>query len=169
MEFKLTKKERFFLQDAKIQEKVCIQKYENYAQQAKDPELKQLLNKHAYQEQHHYDSISLLLQGKKPDLGGNEESNSSEEQQSNTNQNKHSEYTSIKNNFEGTMENENEKVMCLDLFSTEKYISSTYDNDIFECANSEVREVLQHIQKEEQTHGEEILNYMNSHGMYKVK
>ncbi|WP_334307029.1 spore coat protein [Intestinibacter bartlettii] len=29
-----------------------------------------------------------------------------------------------------------------------------------------MRQVLNHIQKEEQEHGEEIYNYMNKHGMY---
>ncbi|WBW95885.1 spore coat protein [Oceanirhabdus sp. W0125-5] len=160
MEIKLTKKERLFLEDAKIQEEVCIQKYVNYAQQVKDPELKQIFNQHAQQEQHHFDSLSLLLQGKKPDLGEGEQSNSQKQQEQ-----KQSNEISVKNNFEGTMRNESDKVICIDLLSTEKHVSSTYDNDIFECTNSDVREVLQHIQKEEQTHGEDIINYMNSHGM----
>ncbi|WP_334299750.1 spore coat protein [Terrisporobacter sp.] len=29
-----------------------------------------------------------------------------------------------------------------------------------------MRQVLNHIQKEEQDHGEKIYNYMNQHGMY---
>ncbi|MCJ7691105.1 MAG: spore coat protein [Clostridiaceae bacterium] len=28
---------------------------------------------------------------------------------------------------------------------------------------------MQHIQQDEQKHGEELFNYMNSHGMYNVK
>ena len=32
-----------------------------------------------------------------------------------------------------------------------------------------VRQVLNHIQKEEQEHGEKIYNYMASHGMYQVQ
>ncbi len=170
MKIQLSQKEKVFLEDAKIQEEVCIQKYKNYANNALDPQLKHLFNKHAGQEQQHHDSISLLLQGKQPNLGQGEQSNSSQQQQQSTSNQRHqSQQTSIENNFEGTMNNESDKVLCLDLLSTEKYISGTYNSDIFECVNSEVRQVLQHIQKEEQTHGEELFNYMNSHGMYNVQ
>ncbi|MDD2554612.1 MAG: spore coat protein, partial [Desulfotomaculaceae bacterium] len=48
----------------------------------------------------------------------------------------------------------------------EKFISGSYDTAIFEAANSPVRQALQHIQKEEQQHGEGIFNYMQQHGMY---
>ncbi len=52
---------------------------------------------------------------------------------------------------------------------TEKYVSSTYDTAIFEQADSNVRQVLNHIQKEEQGHGEGIFKYMQSKGMYNRK
>ncbi|WP_338659685.1 spore coat protein [Paraclostridium sordellii] len=45
-------------------------------------------------------------------------------------------------------------------------ISSTYNTAIFEFKNKEIRQVLNHIQKEEQEHGEKIYNYMNQHNMY---
>ncbi|WP_350342788.1 spore coat protein [Proteinivorax tanatarense] len=53
-----------------------------------------------------------------------------------------------------------------DMLMTEKYISSYYDTAVFEMSNSEVRQVLQHIQQEEQQHGEEIYNYMSEKGLY---
>lgn len=59
--------------------------------------------------------------------------------------------------------------VCIDLLSTEKYVSGTYDIDIFESAEPIVRQAMQHIQQDEQKHGEELFNYMNSHGMYNVK
>ncbi|HPR40437.1 MAG TPA: spore coat protein, partial [Oscillospiraceae bacterium] len=40
---------------------------------------------------------------------------------------------------------------------------------IFEAANPTVRQTLQHIQQDEQRHGEQIFNYMHSHGMYEVQ
>ena len=44
-------------------------------------------------------------------------------------------------------------------------MSGTYDTAIFESANPNIRQALQHIQKEEQQHGEGIFNYMQQHGM----
>jgi len=57
--------------------------------------------------------------------------------------------------------------LCQDLLMTEKYVSSTYDTAIFEFTDPQARQVLNHIQKEEQQHGEGIFHYMQSRGMYK--
>ncbi len=59
-----------------------------------------------------------------------------------------------------------DKDMCTDMLSTEKYVSGTYDTAIFEFSSAQVRDVLNHIQKEEQKHGEAIFSYMQSKGMY---
>ena len=59
--------------------------------------------------------------------------------------------------------------MCSDLLMTEKYVSGTYDTTIFEFRDTNVRDVLNHIQKEEQKHGEAIFQYMESKGMYNVQ
>ena len=67
------------------------------------------------------------------------------------------------------MINQNDAMICQDLLATEKYVSSAYDTTIFECVDPNVRNVLNHIQKEEQQHGEGIFNYMLNHGMYNVK
>ena len=44
---------------------------------------------------------------------------------------------------------------------TEKYVSATYDTAIFEFTDPQVRDVLNHIQKEEQQHGEAIFKYIS--------
>lgn len=62
-----------------------------------------------------------------------------------------------------------EKEMCIDMLNTEKYVSGTYDTTIFECQSAQVRDVLNHIQKEEQKHGEAIFAYMQSKGMYSIQ
>ena len=59
--------------------------------------------------------------------------------------------------------------MCSDLLMTEKYVSGSYNTTIFECRDTEVRDVLNHIQKEEQKHGEAIFKYMESKGIYSVQ
>jgi len=40
MQIQLSQKERMFLEDGKIQEEVCVEKYKNYSQQAGDAQLK---------------------------------------------------------------------------------------------------------------------------------
>ncbi|CEN80176.1 spore coat protein [Paraclostridium sordellii] len=60
--------------------------------------------------------------------------------------------------------NEHDKTLCQDALGTEKYVSSTYNTAIFEFKNKEIRQVLNHIQKEK--HGEKNYNYMNQHNMY---
>ncbi|NLM03393.1 MAG: spore coat protein, partial [Clostridiales bacterium] len=59
--------------------------------------------------------------------------------------------------------------LCHDLLSTEKYVSGNYDTAIFEFTNTQARELLNHIQKEEQQHGERIFKYMQQNGMYQVQ
>ena len=107
----------------------------------------------AQEEQHHHDMINQLLQGMEPNMahsGGttNPQGNST---------------------FEGSSGNSNDQILLEDLLSTEKYVSGFYDTVVFESADPKVRQAVQHIQKDEQNHGEKLFNYMNSHGMYDVK
>jgi spore coat protein CotF len=67
------------------------------------------------------------------------------------------------------MTNQEDATILGDMLMTEKFVSGAYDTAIFESANSDVRQALQHIQKEEQQHGEGIFNYMSQHGMYNPK
>ncbi|WP_099191846.1 spore coat protein [Tepidibacter mesophilus] len=150
MQIQLSQKERMYLEDGKIQEGLCVQKYQKYAQQAQGQQLKQLFNKIATEEQHHLDMINQLLQGQQPNMA-------------------HPQQQQNQTASQDTMNNENDKNLCRDLLSTEKYVSSTYDTAVFESANPAVRQAFQHIQQDEQKHGEELFNYMNSHGMYNVK
>ena len=52
---------------------------------------------------------------------------------------------------------------------TEKYVSGTYDTAIFEFRDTNARDLLNHIQKEEQKHGEAVFQYMQSKGLYQVQ
>ena len=63
MSMQLTQKERTLLEDQKTHEEICIQKHTNYAQQTEDPQLQQLFNQYASQEQQHYNTINQLIQG----------------------------------------------------------------------------------------------------------
>jgi spore coat protein CotF len=158
MNLQLTQKERTFLEDQKKHEEICIQKYTNYARQAGDPQLKQLFNQYASQEQQHYNTINQLLQGQQPVSGSSNQGFQQQGQQSRDQQ--------LQSRPRAGMADQGDAALCTDMLMTEKFVSSTYDTAIFESANAPVRQALQHIQKEEQQHGEGIFNYMQQHGMY---
>lgn len=60
-------------------------------------------------------------------------------------------------------------VLCQDALAAEKYVSSSYNQAVFDCLDTKIRQVLNHIQKEEQEHGEQISNYLISHGYTQPK
>ncbi|WP_138204393.1 DUF892 family protein [Haloimpatiens lingqiaonensis] len=162
----LSQKERMLLQDQKSHEQLCIEKYTNYANMATDPQLKQLFSNHASQEQQHLNTINQMLNGQVPNLNqqssGNAQNSASSPMQNNT--------TSTANATSAAgMGNVSDAKLCEDLLMTEKYVSNTYDTTIFEFKDSHAREVLNHIQKEEQKHGENLFNYMNSRGLYNAQ
>lgn len=159
----LTQKEITLLQDQKKSEELCIKKYTNYANQAQDQQLKQLFYTHAQQEQQHLDTINQILAGQVP--------NTNQQQQGNQQQNsgQQAQNMDLQSAQQPTFSSANDAELCEDLLATEKYVSSTYNTAIFEFTNHNVRQALNHIQKEEQEHGESIFNYMQSHGMYQVQ
>ncbi|NBI07976.1 spore coat protein [Senegalia massiliensis] len=148
----LTQKEQTLLQDQKSHEEMCIKKYTKYANEAGDPELKQLFNELASQEREHLNTVNQILNGQVPNVNSQSNSNNS--------QNKITQFSG------NNMNNQQDADLCQDLLSTEKYVSSTYNTTIFECKDTNVRKALNHIQKEEQEHGEKIYNYMQANGMY---
>ncbi len=160
MVFNLSQKESMMLQDQQKHEEMCVQKYQNYARQAHDPQLQQMFNSMARQEQQHLNTVNQLLSGQIPNLQQNQQNQSqgqSQYAQANTQYNTQS------------TASQDDIGMCNDMLATEKYISGTYDTTIFECTNANARQVLNHIQKEEQQHGEAIFNYLQSQGMYNVQ
>jgi spore coat protein CotF len=191
----LSQKERMFLEDLKTEEDLCVTKYSSYAQQAQDPQLSQLFNQLANAEQQHYDTINQLLQSNgqsggqqnqsgqsgqggqsgqqggqtwKPSAGG-KQLNQSAAQAAKQQMQSSSANIKLNGNGAGGASNNTDKVLLQDMLSTEKYVSSAYDTSIFESAQPNVRQALQHIQKEEQQHGEQLFQYMSSHGMYQVQ
>ncbi len=151
----LSQKERMILQDQKSQEEICVAKYQNYSAQAQDQQLKQLFSSLATEEKHHFDMVNQMLSGQEPTMG----QASQNQQQASPQQ----------GNAQGMQGNANDKILCSDLLSTEKYVSGTYDTGVFEAANPTIRKALQHIQQEEQRHGEMLFQYMHTHGMYNVQ
>ncbi len=149
MTFVLTQKERTLLEDLKGDEQVCVEKYTNYASLAQDPQLKDLFVNHAKIEQEHLNTVNTLLSGQVPQM--------------NQQQNTGTQTQTTKNSGELSV---SDQKLCQDMLMTEKYVSGTYNTAIFEFKDTQVRDVLNHIQKEEQKHGESIFKYMQSKGMY---
>ena len=69
--------------------------------------------------------------------------------------------------YESNQNKQQDSYLCTDALSTEKHVSSVYNTGIFEFKDPGIREALNHIQKEEQQHGEQIYNYMEINGMYR--
>jgi spore coat protein CotF len=159
MNFTLTQKERTLLEDQKAHENICIKKYNNYASQTQCPELKQMFQTYARQEQQHLDTINQMLNGQVPNMQQNQQQQKQQMQQQQQGQQQ-----------QGTgMTNSSDADLCNDMLMTEKYVSDTYDTAIFEFVDPNARQALNHIQKEEQQHGEGIFNYMQKNGMYQVQ
>ena len=153
----LNQKETSLLQDQKKHEELCIKKYNNYANQASDPQLTQLFTTQGQQEQQHLDTLNQLLNGQMPANMGGQQQQGGQQQSS---------FPPLQPNAQSGLKNQADQDLCEDLLSTEKYVSSTYNTAIFEFRDTGIRQILNHIQKEEQQHGENIYKYMESKGMY---
>ena len=147
----LTQKESTLIKDLKGQEKLCIDKYTKHAECAADPQLKQLLNRIADVERGHLNTLNQIEQGAAPTVGG------SSQTQIPTFTAYHTSETPAK---------QQDFYLCSDLLTTEKHASNLYNTCVFEFGQTELRQVLNHIQTEEQEHGDMIYKYMKANNMY---
>lgn len=168
MNINLTTKEKLLLEDQKSHEELCIQKYSKYENLASDQQLKNIFKNNGQKEQEHLNTIKQLLNGQVPSMNNQQQS-----QQQMQSQQMKSQQVQQSNSFnsQGSFTNSqnSDKELCSDLLMTEKYVSGAYDSAIFEFKDTQVRDVLNHIQKEEQQHGDSIFKYMESKGMYTLK
>lgn len=172
----LNAKERMLLQDEKSHEELCIEKYNEYAEKACDPQLKTLFTQLSQKEQQHLNTINQMLSGTVPNINAGQGGQQQQQQQQQSNMQSQAQQQNSQpqqqQNAAGitsgqTQSNFNhDKMLCQDSLSGEKFVSSTYNTTIFEFRDTNARQVLNHIQKEEQEHGEKIYNYMHQHGMY---
>lgn len=162
----LTTKEKGLLEDQKKHEQTCILKYSNYANLASDQQLKDIFNSNKQQEVDHVKSIDQLLSGQIPSINNQQSSNSTGQQSSFSTSQPSSSSNSASNS---SSFKSSDKDLCSDILMTEKFVSGAYDTALFEFREPAVRDVLNHIQKEEQKHGESVFQYMESKGMYNPK
>lgn len=153
MTVQISEKERFLLKDLQDQEKLCIEKYEKSANDAKDTVLKELFMSIKADEQKHYDSLEQVMGGSVPAVDTNDYSGK--------NYSPAATYTGTYNQAD----KDNDKFLCTDAISTEKYVSSAYGFDLFQFGNSDVRRLLNDIETEEQNHAEKIYKYKTANMM----
>lgn len=157
----LTTKEKYLLEDARTHEEQCILKYRNYANLACDTELKAVFRSNGKKEDEHLQTINQLLSGKVPTMSQSQSQSGQADQSFQSQQEMIDSQSKGGSSFQAS-----DKDLCIDTLNTEKYVSATYNTAIFEFKDTQVRDVLNHIQKEEQKHGEAIFAYMQSKGMY---
>ena len=150
---KLTQKETMLLQDLKTSEEICIEKYGEYARKAEDQALADLFLTIRSKEEEHLSTINSLIGGTVPMMGGGQQNGQSSQGQPGDGQ-------ATKKSHSKT-----DEYMLKDALDTEKHVSGVYDTCIFEFTDAGARSALNHIQKEEQEHGQMLYDYMACHGM----
>lgn len=149
-----TQKEASLLEDLKTQEQLCVEKYQKYAQQAGDPELKNLFETIRGVEEQHLQTVTGMINGQEPP------------QQSSQQNQQLSWQPPQQGQPAGTPQWQQDAYLCQDAINTEKHVSGTYDTAVFEFRAPAARQILNDIQSAEQRHGEMIYAYMSRNGMY---
>lgn len=147
----LTQKETTLLKDLRGQEQLCVEKYAKYSSEACNGQLKNLFNQIGQTENQHMQTLDQIASGTVPQMSGGSGTQAA---------------PAVQATSYSPADKKKDEFLCHDALSTEKHVSSTYNTCIFEFADTNVRDVLNHIQKEEQQHGEQIYNYMSKNGMY---
>ena len=147
----LTQKETELLKDLRAQEQLCIDKYTKHSAEAKDPQLKNLFTEIAQIERKHLQTIDEIAAGQTPATGGAGQSAPKFQPQSHP---------------MTPGDKQADTYLCADVLASEKHASGLYDTSIFEFSDVALRNVLNHIQKEEQEHGQMISAYMQANQMY---
>lgn len=149
----LKEKERAALEDLQTQEKSCVEKYEKYANQAKDPELKSLFQTLQKEEQKHYDSLGQVLAGTVPECNCNDSAGRDYKPKA------------TYNDMTNPEDKQSDAFLATDCIGTEKLVSGEYNTDVFVFGESGVRKLLADIQIEEQNHAEMLFKYKTANGM----
>ena len=148
----LTQKENALLKDLKTQEEVCIEKYGMYAERACDTNLKTLFESIKKTEENHLQTITKIMNGTEVSMPSPPPSASSVS-------------TVCTPSSCSVEQKKKDTYLCQDALSMEKHVSSLYDTSIFEFNSPTLRDTLNHIQKEEQNHGEQLYRYISCNGV----
>ena len=159
----LNQKETGLVSDLKGQEEICIEKYSKYAEEAGDSQLKELFRGIASVERQHLSTLNSIEKGQNPSPSGSGTTGSGSGSGSGS---------TLPQSFTkapASADCEQDRFLCSDLLSPEKHASHLYDTCIFEFRDENVRQTLNHIQKEEQTHGKLLYDYMKANNMVEAQ
>lgn len=147
----LTQKENNFIKEFREQEQLCIDKYAKYSQNACSTELKALFSDLEECEKKHLKTIDDMSKGVVGDVPAP----------------KPVDLTHCCGViYADEQSRQNDSYLCRDMLVSEKHVSGAYNTGVFEFTDPQARQMLGHIQHEEQQHGERIYNYMKNNGMY---
>ena len=148
----LTPKETTLLSDLKSQEELCIEKYGKYSERACDSSLKSLFENLKNTETKHLETINRILRGEEVTMAAAPTAVSAS--------------LSCTPSSCAADKKAEDAFLCKDALSMEKHVSALYNTSVFEFSSPALRDTLNHIQKEEQNHGEQLYQYMKCNGMY---
>ncbi len=157
----LSQKERTILQDQSRHEEVCVKKYQDYAKKTSDTALRGLFNEFAQDEQQHYNTLQGMLSGSSQ----GQQPQPQRQQQSSRELFPMFRSETSQELYSGMGTTENDASVVRDMLMTEQFVSNSYDSAIFDSVCQEVRQTLQHIQKDEQKHGQGLRDYMQQKGL----
>ena len=170
MNLSLSQKAYQALEEAKASEALCANQYHQAAQSANCPQLSQLFENLAQQEENHLNLVTQMTQGKIPQYTPYVSASQGIANQKQPT----SPYAASPNVMQNTMSsqsghyNQADKALLEDLLKDEKYMSGLYDTAVFEQSDGHARQLLNTIQQQEQEHGKMLYDYMSDHGMYAV-
>ena len=149
----LKQKEVETIKDLMTQELSCAEKYNRYANLAKDEELQNLFHTLEERERTHHESLNQVLNGKCPSCDCNDS------------EGKDYSPKATYDNMEQSEDKASDAFLATDCIAAEKMISTEYNSDVFNFSQSEIRKLLADIQIEEQNHAEMLYKYKTVNGM----
>ena len=154
-----TPKEESLLKELRSQERLCVEKYGRYADSAHDPALRDLFGGIRQTETRHLQTLDQLSSGSAPQMQGQQQGQQGQQPQP-------MQQSAGQRPTKNSPEWQQDSFLCSDALTMEKHVSGLYDTSIFEFSDPAVRQALNHIQSEEQGHGESIYSYMHQNDMY---
>ena len=149
----LTEKETATVKDLQQQEKTCIEKYQRYSGEAKDPVLRDLFKTLQGKEQEHYNSLQQVLSGSVPSCNCNDT------------EGRNYSPTATYDKMSDSADKKTDNFLATDCIASEKLVSSEYNTNVFCFKDSNMRKLLADIQVEEQNHAEMLYKYKTVNGM----
>lgn len=162
----LTSKERFLLEGEKYQQKLVIDKYNDYTLQAEDDSLKDLFSNLVKIENRHLNIIDEMLQGKVPKI--NKETFHPYYENNTINPDN---YINIGNITLTSLDDNNsyvnsDKIICFDALTSEELLHSTYSASSLEFEKTKFENILKCIIEEKSESLKYLNDYMIKKGMY---